>query len=136
MSAEDDLVFTPWPHPTMPNWSVPALQAAKCVAVQGADLFERVHLALFEAYFSRSRNIADPNEVAAVVAECGADMARFAADVEAGVGRDAILTEYEAAGQEHGVRAIPTVVVPATGRILVGLVDAATYRAAVEEAAG
>jgi protein-disulfide isomerase len=35
-----------------------------------------------------------------------------------------------------GIRSIPTVIVPETGRVLVGLVDAATYRAAVEEAAG
>ena len=37
---------------------------------------------------------------------------------------------------EHGVRAIPTVILPETGRALVGLVDLAAYRAALEEAAG
>jgi predicted DsbA family dithiol-disulfide isomerase len=47
-----------------------------------------------------------------------------------------VLTDYEAAVTEHGVRAIPTVVLPETGRALVGLVDLATYRAAIEEAAG
>jgi len=35
---------------------------------------------------------------------------------------------------EHGVRSIPTVIVPDTGRALVGLADYAVYRAAVEEA--
>jgi hypothetical protein len=34
----------------------------------------------------------------------------------------------------EGVRSIPTVIVPETGRVLVGLVDATMYRTAVEEA--
>jgi predicted DsbA family dithiol-disulfide isomerase len=73
--------------------------------------------------------------VADVVREAGADMARLASDLEAGVGREAVIKDYEAAVAE-GVRSIPTVIVPETGRALVGLVDAAMYRAAVEEAAG
>ena len=35
---------------------------------------------------------------------------------------------------EHGVNAIPAVIVPATGRRLVGLAEAAAYRAIIEEA--
>jgi len=135
MSADDGIRFTPWPHPTMPNWSLPALEAAKCVARQGDDLFERVHSRLYEAYFTDSLNIAEPRVVADIVAGAGADMTRFTADRDAGVGREAVVKDYEAAVAE-GVRAIPTVIVPHTGRVLVGLVDAATYRAAVEEAAG
>ena len=46
------------------------------------------------------------------------------------------LTEQLAASVAEGVRSIPTVIVPETGRALVGLVDASMYRAAVEEAAG
>ena len=105
MSSVDGITFTPWPHATMPNWSMPALEAAKCVARQGDELFERVHPRLYEAYFTRSLNIADPRVVADIVAA-------------------------------EGVRSIPTVIVPETGRALVGLVDATMYRAAVEEAAG
>ena len=60
MAAADGITFTPWPHAAMPNCSLPALEAAKCVARQGDALFERVHPALFDAYFTRSRNIADP----------------------------------------------------------------------------
>ena len=36
---------------------------------------------------------------------------------------------------EHAIRSIPTVVIPETGRCLVGLADPAQYRAAVGEAA-
>jgi predicted DsbA family dithiol-disulfide isomerase len=135
MSAEDGITFTPWPHERMPNWSLPALEAAKCVARQSEDVFERAHAALYEAFFTKSLNIAEPRIVADVVRDAGADMARLASDLEAGVGREAVIKDYEAAVAE-GVRSIPTVIVPETGRALVGLVDAAMYRAAVEEAAG
>ena len=136
MSAQDGITFTPWPHPVMPGFSLPALEAAKCVAKQGDDVFERVHTALFEAYFTRSLDIADPAVLATLVGESGGDRARFSADLGAGFARAAVVADYEAAVSEHGVRAIPTVVFPETGRTLVGLVDLATYRTAVEEAAG
>ena len=135
MAAADGITFTPWPHAAMPNWSLPALEAAKCVARQGDEHFERVNLALFEAYFTHSRNIADPAVVREIVAAAGADLPRFDADLESGAGREAVVKDYEAAVAE-GVRSIPTVIAPETGRALVGLVDASMYRAAVEEAAG
>jgi len=134
MAAADGITFTPWPHAQMPNWSLPALEAAKCVARQSDALFERVNLALFEAFFTHSRNIADPAVVRELVAGIGADLARLDADLESGAGREAVVKDYEAAVAD-GVRSIPTVVVPQTGRALVGLVDATMYRAAVEEAA-
>ena len=111
-----------------------ALEAAKCVKKQSEELFETVHQALYEAFFTESRNIADPAVVRDVVAATGADMARFDADGEAGIGRAAVLSDLEAAAAEHGVTAIPTVVVVETGRVLVGLAEAAAYRAAVEQA--
>ncbi len=136
MSADDGIVFTPWPHPLMPGHSLPALEAAKCAAKQGDEVFERVHRALYQAYFTRSLNIADPAVLARIVGEAGADLTRFEADLGAGFAREAVVADYEAAVTEHGVRAIPTVILPETARALVGLVDLATYRAAVEEAAG
>jgi len=138
MSASDGLVFTPWPHASMPGFSLPGLEAAKCVAKQSADAFERVHLALFRAYFTESRDIGDVDEVARIVHEAApdVDMARFAADRDAGIGRHAVASDYEAALAEHGVNAIPAVIVPATGRRLVGLADTSTYRAVIEEATG
>lgn len=134
MSAGDGIRFNPWPHGELPGFSLPALEAAKCVKKQGEALFEAVHPKLFEAYFTENRNIADPAVVRDVAAAAGADMPRFVADVEAGIGRAAVLSDLEAAAAEHHVTAIPTVVVVETGRALVGLADLATYRAAVEEA--
>ena len=137
MAAADGIVFTPWPHGSLPRWSVPALATAKCVAKLGDQaLTERVHLALYEALFTRSLDISDLDVLATVVGEQGGDAARVRADLEAGIGRDEVLADYEAAVGEHGVRAIPAVIVPATGSAIVGLAEAAVYRAAVEEAAG
>src|SRR5687768_17163837 len=135
MSAPDGITFTPWPHAAMPNWSLPALEAAKCAAKQGDEIFERAHLGLYEAFFTRSLNIADPTVVAGLVAQAGADMPRFTADVRSGLGRQAVMSDYERGVTEHGVRSIPTVIVPETGRVFTGLADYATYEAAVKEAA-
>jgi predicted DsbA family dithiol-disulfide isomerase len=136
MSAGDGIVFTPWPHATLPGWSLPALEAAKCAAKQGDEVFERAHLKLYEAFFSRSLDIAADGVLERIVGEAGADLARFSADRQAGFAREAVMADYEAAVSEHGVRAIPTVIVPETGRALVGLADLAVYRSAFEEAAG
>jgi len=106
------------------------LEAAKCVALQGAEAFERLHLKLYEAFFARGRNIAKPDEVIEVVKESGAEMERFRADYESGKARAWVLRDYEEAVTRHGVRAIPTVVVNG-GRRLVGLVDFAEYRRVV-----
>src|SRR3989441_9261496 len=88
MSAVEGIAFTPWPHATMPNWSLPALEAAKCVARQSDELFARVHPRLYEAYFTKSLDIADPRVVADIVAAEGVDMTRFNADLESGAGRE------------------------------------------------
>jgi predicted DsbA family dithiol-disulfide isomerase len=135
MSASDGVVFTPWSRGSLPGWSLPALEAAKCVAKQGPDLFAPVHLALFRALFTESRDIADRDEVARIVAEAApVDMARFTEDFAAGIGRAAVASDFEAALTEHGVNSIPTVIVAETGRRVVGLSDVSVYRAAVEEA--
>jgi predicted DsbA family dithiol-disulfide isomerase len=126
MAAGDGVTFTPWARPDYPNWSLPALEAAKCVARQGADAFERLHVRLYEAFFTRGRNIAERAEVTEVVSESGADMDRFRNDYAGGDARDEVLRDYERAITEAGVRAIPTVV--SGGRRLVGLSDLAEYR--------
>jgi predicted DsbA family dithiol-disulfide isomerase len=129
--AGGDAAFTPWAGADYPNWSLPALEAAKCVARQGRHAFERLHLRLYEAFFTHGRNIADPAVVAAIVGESGADTDRFLTDYGRGDARDEVLRDYERAVTEHGVRAIPTVVIGA--RQLVGMMPRADYRRAIEE---
>ena len=91
---------------------------------------------LYEAFFTRSLDISDVAVLDRIVGEAGGDLTRFAADRQTGFAREAVLADYEAAASEHGVRAIPTVIVPETGRALVGLAEPAVYRSAFEEAAG
>ena len=135
MSESDGIVFTPWPHTDhYPRWSLPALEAAKCAARQGPDAFDRVHLRFYEAFFSRSLDIGDPAQVVKLVSEADLDQERFQADYRAGAGRPEVIADYQAA-IEAGVRAIPTVIFPDSGRSVVGLASADDYRAAMEEAA-
>jgi len=133
MAAGDGIAFTPWPRDDYPNWSLPALETAKCVALQGAEAFDRLHLRLYEAFFTRSINIAKPEELVDVVRESGADLTRFQSDWESGAAREAVLSDYQEALTRDSVRAIPTIIVEG-GRRLTGLVDLPTYRKAIEEA--
>jgi predicted DsbA family dithiol-disulfide isomerase len=119
LAADTGVTFRMWERPDFPTSSMPALEAAKCVLLQG------------EAFFGEGVNIGVPEEVAGVVrAVPGLDVARFLADYETGKGRPAVLDDYETAVREHGVRAIPTVILE-TGRRIVGAVSLAEYRRAI-----
>ena len=117
-----------WERGDFPASSMPALEGAKCVALQGDAVFEALHLKLYAAFFGEGVNIGSPEEVVTVVKSVpGVDVARFLADYDAGIGRRAVLDDYRAAVDEHGVRAIPTVVL-ANGRRVVGAVSLPEYR--------
>jgi predicted DsbA family dithiol-disulfide isomerase len=109
-AAPDGVTYRMWEREDYPTWSLPALEAAKCAAAQGEETFERVHFALFEAFFAGGRNIAVPDEVLAVVRGAGVDEGRLLEDFESGRFRGAILREYEDAQARYGITAIPTVI--------------------------
>ena len=134
MAEPDGIVFTMWSRNDYPTWSLPALEAAKCVALQGEEAFRRLHLRLYEAFFTRGVNISVPEEVSQVVRESGADMTRFLADYESGKARDRVLHDYEEAVTREGVRAIPTIIGDG-GQRVVGLVSAVEYRKMLEASA-
>ena len=127
--ARDTAVeYRMWTRPDYPAWSMPALDAAKCVALQGPELFESAHLALYRAFFTDGVNIGRPDEVIEVIGGLGGvDRGRFLKDYESGRGRQAVLDDYQAALSRHGVRAIPTVVTP-DGRRVIGAVSLAEYQ--------
>lgn len=126
----DGIVYNLWSREDYPNWSLPALEAAKCAGLQGEEVFERLHLKLYEAFFALGRNIAREDELFEVVEAAGADMERFVADYESGTARARVLQDYEEA-RAQSVRAIPTVIVNGDRR-LVGLVDLSEYRRVIE----
>jgi predicted DsbA family dithiol-disulfide isomerase len=128
LATDAGVTFRMWDRPDFPTSSMPALEGAKCVALQGDLLFEALHLKLYEAFFAEGVNIGNPEEVVDVVkAVPGLDLARFLTDYSAGKGRQAVLHDYEAAVGEHGIRAIPTVVL-GDGRRIVGAVSLPEYR--------
>lgn len=128
LSSDTGVVFRMWTRPDFPASSMPALEAAKCVALQGEAPFEALHLRLYAAFFADGVNIGIPEEVVGVVRTVpGLNLDRFLADYEAGKGRQAVLDDYEAAVGEHGVRAIPTIILDG-GRRIVGAVPLAEYR--------
>jgi predicted DsbA family dithiol-disulfide isomerase len=131
LAREAGIAFRMWERPDFPQWSLPALAAAQCAARQGADAFEALHLRLYAAFFAEGVNIGRPEEVVEVVRRVPeVDFARFLADYESGVGQAAVLRDYEGAVTEHGVQAIPTVILPG-GRRLVGAVPVEVYRRAL-----
>jgi len=99
-----------WTRPDFPQWSLPALEAAKCAELQGPEAFERMHLGLFRAFFSEGVNIGRAEEVVEVARGSGLDMNKFLKDYQEGSQRQVVLEEHVEAVRQYGVRAIPTVV--------------------------
>ena len=126
MSAPDGLTFTMWARDDYPTWSLPALEAAKCVALQGSEDFERIHLLLFEAFFTKGINIGNRDEVIEVVRGTSVDMDRFLKEYDAGTARAQVLKDYEEAHSTYQITAIPTVVFDG-GRKVVGTTSLDEY---------
>ena len=108
--APDGVTYRMWDRDDYPTWSLPAQEAAKWAAVQGADAFERMHFALFEAFFAKGRNIAVRDEVLAVAREAGLDAERCLEDLDAGRFRAEVLREHQEAQDRYRITAIPTVI--------------------------
>jgi predicted DsbA family dithiol-disulfide isomerase len=109
LAAPDGVVFNMWQRDDFPNWSIPALAAAKCASFQSKEAYDRMHYALFEAFFTRGINIANREEIFSVAEECQLDMERFRADFAAGEGQKLAIEEYEEAINRFMVTAVPTV---------------------------
>jgi predicted DsbA family dithiol-disulfide isomerase len=108
LAAPDGVVFTMWQRDDFPTWSIPALAAAKCALFQSKEAYDRMHYALFEAFFTRGMNIANSEELFAVAEECQLDMERFRADYTGGEGQKLAIEEYEEAVNRFMVTAVPT----------------------------
>lgn len=103
--------FTVWStDEPPPSHSVPPAVATKAAARQGAEAFERYHLALMDSYFYRNRNITDPANLVHIAEETGLDVAAFVAALrDPSVGREVVDDHNEAVSL--GIGGVPAVIV-------------------------
>jgi predicted DsbA family dithiol-disulfide isomerase len=110
MVKPDGINWKLWERDDYPNWSLPALEAAKCAALQSPEAAEDVHFRLFRGFFELGINISRPEELLPLVRQAPLDFERFLVDFESGITRQAVLDEYNAAVTTYMVYAIPTVI--------------------------
>ncbi len=102
-----------------------ALEAAEWARDQGPDTFDRLHHALFQAYFAQGRNISSRAAVVEVAAAAGLDGAAVRTALETHAYADRVREMGEAARQS-GIHSIPTFILD--GRYLIaGAHDAAVF---------
>lgn len=124
--------FKLWdPNKDLPTHSAPALEAAKCAALQGEAASWRLDRRLFEAYFSESQDISDPEVLFVLAEECGLDVPRFREDLLGGSMRPLVWSDFEEA-HSYGINAIPTAVFN-DYRAVVGAVPMDQYRRLVDK---
>ena len=91
----DGLEFAPWPEDMpVPCSSIPALEAAKCAALQGEAAFKEYDLGLFKACFQGCQDIADKDVLIALAARVGLDEDRFRRDLDGGSQRQPVMVEF------------------------------------------
>lgn len=126
MVEPDGIVWKMWEREDYPHWSLPALEAAKCAALQSDAAFEDMHFRLFRGFFEQGINIANPDEVLSLARQASLDYDRFVGDFTSEVTRRTIVEEYEEALNTYWVHAIPTVVFNESERV-VGAVPTEEY---------
>src|SRR5207249_8052248 len=97
MVKPDGINWKLWERDDYPNWSLPALEAAKCAALQNAEAYDDMHFRLFRGLFEEGVNIAKPEEVLALARQAHLDFDRFVSECESGVAWRGILGGYEVA---------------------------------------
>lgn len=135
--AEPACGITPWSGDSYPVSSLPALEAARCAARQGADAFDRFYIALFRAFFCESRDISDQAALLDIADSVSLDTRRLALDMQSGEERRALLQEYEEAKDEYGSMALGVPFMVINGSYpLIGALPADMYRRAIKRALG
>ena len=132
MVEADGIAWKMWERDDYPNWSLPALEAAKCAALQNDGAFEDLHFRLFRAFFEQGVNIANPDEIMVLAQQAPLDYDRFVDDFTSGRTRHAIMEEYETSLNDYWVQAIPTVVFNDSERV-VGAVPTEEYVKVLEK---
>ncbi len=129
---EESISFRPWdPSQPYPTSSLPALRAVRCAQLQGEEEFQRLHIALFKAFFEDSRNIADREVLLSLAEDVGLDVERFTSDFDQGLQESKVLAEYQDAKREYEGWGVPLAIIgdryPAGGAVPIDI-----YRRAVD----
>ena len=128
----EGIAWNIWEREDYPNWSLPALEAARCAGLQGEAEMEEMHFRLFRGFFEQGVNIANTDEVLGLARDSGLNYGRFLDDFDSGVTRRAVLDDYEEAINTYMVYAIPTVIFPNEERV-VGAVPIEEYVKVLEK---
>lgn len=124
--------FRPWPaDKPYPQWSLPALEAAKWAAAHGQEAFTRLDARLFDAFFAEGQDISQPEVLAALANDVGLPGEELPPCLEQGAYRQAVLADFAEAIGHYGVAAIPAVVMP-DGEVVIGAVPRSHYRESIE----
>ncbi len=112
---EPRAAFNPWSSDTTnepPSSSLPAQVAYKVVEANWPEAAVALHWALLAAYFTENRTISDWDVLADVVVGVGVDRSEFLALVaEQGDTMSALVINEHNSAIEHGVTAVPTVII-------------------------
>lgn len=131
-SMPESAVFRPWPaDKPYPQWSLPALEAAKWAAAQGEDAFARLDARLFDAFFAEGQDISQPEVLAAVATEVGLPGEDLPPCLAQGTYREAVFADFAEAINAYGITAIPAVVMP-DGEVIFGAVPRSRYEQSIE----
>jgi predicted DsbA family dithiol-disulfide isomerase len=106
-----------------PSHSIPSAVAVKAAGRQGA--FDRYHLALMHAYFTRNLDVSARDNIVLIARECGLEMAGFERDLDDRALVDAVIAEHNEA-VELGITGVPCVVLDG-GFMLPGSQERAVY---------
>jgi predicted DsbA family dithiol-disulfide isomerase len=115
-----------------PRSSLPALEAATWARELHPTLFPAFDLALFEAFFSRTEDIGNPEVLARIAALTGLDPMAMRQALAEGRFRATVFHEHLEA-TDRGLHGIPAVLIPGQGPI-VGAVPYPDLKRAVEGA--
>jgi 2-hydroxychromene-2-carboxylate isomerase len=86
-----------------------SFMGAESARAQGADAFEKFHLALLTARHVDGKELTDRETIFAAARDAGLDMDRFERDFDAAT-LDALAEDHEAGVSKHGVFGCPTIV--------------------------
>jgi len=116
-------------HP-YPRWSLPALEAATWVRDTCPDQFPAFDMALFEAFFSRTEDISNPEVLGRLASLCGLDARALSQVIGEERFRGRVLAEHRGA-LASGIHAVPAVILPSRPPIM-GAVPYAELRREVD----